>query len=185
MLKVHSIFVHHKGSLYAAVFEEEQGGETLDELRKLIRLWTRDLEYLSVFFKKYERDLREHNKEDRPSKAAKTTRNEAKALFKKLMELAESNDYEEFSRLFKPLDNREEGKASYEHQSLKAYGFEYKSWLRIYAIKHGNTFVITGGAIKLTDTMKERPHTKLELHKLELVKKYLETGDVEFVYLEK
>ena len=33
--------------------------------------------------------------------------------------------------------------------------------------------VITGGAIKLTFTMEERTHTKLELHKLERVRRFL------------
>jgi hypothetical protein len=75
-------------------------------------------------------------------------------------------------------------KARYELQMHKAKGGEYKSWLRIYAIKYGDAFVITGGAIKLTNRMEDRPHTKHELYKLQLVKEYLNLGDVEFVYLD-
>lgn len=50
----------------------------------------------------------------------------------------------------------------------------HSSWLRIYAIRLSEgVYVITGGAIKLTFTMEERTHTKLELHKLERVRRFL------------
>lgn len=40
--------------------------------------------------------------------------------------------------------------------------------MRLYAIRlDPNLYVITGGAIKLTETMNERDHTKNELQKLE------------------
>jgi hypothetical protein len=51
----------------------------------------------------------------------------------------------------------------------KAYGSTYNrkiNWLRVYALKIENTFIITGGAIKLTDGMVARNHTKEELEKL-------------------
>lgn len=48
------------------------------------------------------------------------------------------------------------------------------SWLRLYAIRVApNLFVITGGAIKLTHRMEEREHTRVQLEKLEKVKRYL------------
>ena len=50
--------------------------------------------------------------------------------------------------------------------AFKAYGTNYQSWLRIYAIRIGNVYVITGGAIKLTHLMEERPHTQKEIEKL-------------------
>jgi hypothetical protein len=74
--------------------------------------------------------------------------------------------------LFKPLNNSE-----YRIVQLsknKAYGNRNQSWLRIYAIKVDvNTFVVTGGAIKLTRTMNEREHTSLELIKLTRCRDYL------------
>ncbi|PKP05702.1 MAG: hypothetical protein CVU10_10150 [Bacteroidetes bacterium HGW-Bacteroidetes-5] len=50
----------------------------------------------------------------------------------------------------------------------KGYGKRKKSWLRLYAIELSEEcYVITGGAIKLTRKLKERPHTKKELKKIE------------------
>jgi hypothetical protein len=46
--------------------------------------------------------------------------------------------------------------------------------LRIYAVRIAeNTYVVTGGAIKLTDRMEERPHTKEQLVRLAKVKDWL------------
>lgn len=50
----------------------------------------------------------------------------------------------------------------------------------------GNSFVITGGAIKLTDQMKDRKHTQEEFYKLNMVRDYLQENgkEGEFVYLD-
>jgi hypothetical protein len=51
--------------------------------------------------------------------------------------------------------------------------------LRIYAIKiDSNCYVITGGAIKITETMQGHQDTLLELTKLEKCKQYLKENDV-------
>ena len=56
----------------------------------------------------------------------------------------------------------------------KAYGVYYRSWLRMYALKIcDDMYLITGGAIKLTDRMDERAHTRIELNKLERCKDFL------------
>lgn len=96
--------------------------------------------------------------------------------------MAEDEKGKHLSEFFKPLHNKEAGTA-YDLQQLKAYGNLSNSFLRIYAIRYGNSYVITGGAIKLTDQMKDRKHTKEELYKLDLVRDYLKEGG-EFVYLE-
>ena len=50
----------------------------------------------------------------------------------------------------------------------------HHSWLRIYAIKlDEGTYLVTGGAIKLTHLMAEREHTLNELRKMEMVRNYL------------
>lgn len=55
----------------------------------------------------------------------------------------------------------------------------HPSWLRIYAIKLSQgVYVITGGAIKLTLKMEERNHTKVELAKLENVRRFLLNEDI-------
>lgn len=51
--------------------------------------------------------------------------------------------------------------------SRKAYGLRSRSWLRIYVLKTTDeAYLITGGAIKLTRSMQEREHTRLELVKM-------------------
>lgn len=69
----------------------------------------------------------------------------------------------------------------------KAKGLNKPSWLRIYAIRlDANLFVVSGGAIKLTETMNERAHLIQELRKLELTKAYLldeEQADLEIFEL--
>ena len=50
----------------------------------------------------------------------------------------------------------------------------HDSWLRLYAIRFDrNSYLVTGGAIKLTRTMQEREHTLEELRKLEKVRNFL------------
>lgn len=39
-------------------------------------------------------------------------------------------------------------------------------------------YVVTGGAIKLTATMTERPHTLMELNRLEMVRNYFIDNNV-------
>ncbi|MFA6770318.1 MAG: hypothetical protein WCR71_04010 [Bacteroidales bacterium] len=49
----------------------------------------------------------------------------------------------------------------------RGYGNKTKSWLRLYAIQISKEcYIITGGAIKLTKAMQDRPHTKKELSKV-------------------
>lgn len=55
----------------------------------------------------------------------------------------------------------------------------YESWLRVYAIKVDiGCYVITGGAIKLTEKMYESDDTKEELLKLEKCRNYLKSNGV-------
>jgi len=45
-------------------------------------------------------------------------------------------------------------------EKAKGEAIRHPSWLRIYALKAGeSTYIITGGAIKLTASMQEREHT--------------------------
>ena len=64
-------------------------------------------------------------------------------------------------------------------EKKKAYGKRNKTWLRIYALKAGeDMYIITGGAIKLTDNMGERPHTMRELKKLEICEQFLRSEGI-------
>lgn len=82
--------------------------------------------------------------------------------------------------LFHPLENFRisEMVLGKEKARLKRT-IRHSSWLRIYAIKLSQgVYVITGGAIKLTLKMEERNHTKVELAKLENVRRFLLNEDI-------
>lgn len=52
--------------------------------------------------------------------------------------------------------------------------YRTKPKLRVYAVRFGPyTYLVTGGAIKLTHRMEDRPHTHLQLKKLILVRDWL------------
>ena len=145
--------------------------EEKDEFIRLFELWN-DIEYLEEFFDANINDLQSGfwevtNVED----AIFETYNCANEFEQKLLNHAEESKKDLLSGLedvFKPLhDNRPEGEFLVKSKAKS-------SWLRIYAIRiEANVFVITGGAIKLTQTMGEREHTEKELRKLERSRDFL------------
>lgn len=179
-MKIVSIFEHSKDCLYAVKYDESE----LDALEILQKSWE-DPEELRKFFIQYKKDYEAYYGKARISSIIEKTIEDADTLFETLFELAEDESGKHLSEFFKPLHNTEAGKA-YELQQLKAYGTLSNSFLRVYAIQYGTSYVITGGTIKLTDQMKDRKHTKDELYKLNLVRDYLqEKGEEgEFVYLD-
>lgn len=185
-MEIDNIFAIVKHSLIAVKYSHHH----IDEFERLFDNWT-DVEYLYDFFEEHERDLKQ------PfygtisiEEAVGKTIDAAAELEAKLLELAElgkTDRYEQLQTLFKPLDDRDYYLRIF--QKSKASGSEYKSWLRIYAIRiASNVFVVSGGAIKLTHKMEEREHLRLELRKLEITKQYLEDNDLldktDFEYLE-
>lgn len=180
-MRIISIFECSKDYLYTVKYEDKE----LDALELLQEYWS-DPEELRKFFKQYQKDYEAYYGKARISNIIEKTIEDADLLFETLFELAEDDSGKQLSEFFKPLHNKEAGKA-YELQQLKGYGTVSNSFLRIYAIRYGTSYVITGGAIKLTEKMKDRPHTKTEFFKLNLVRDYLkEFGeDAEFVYLDR
>ena len=77
--------------------------------------------------------------------------------------------------LFKHLENSRLSEMSLGREKARGNGgMKHPSWLRIYAIKlEAGVYLVTGGAIKLTATMADRPHTLAELAKMERVRNYL------------
>lgn len=101
--------------------------------------------------------------------AVSQTRNEARRLERKLLQLA-SGTPDNLDSIFEPLKLEE----PIELTRSKAKGDQPKTWLRVYAIKlESNVYVVTGGAIKLTRRMQDREHTRLELRKFERCKAFL------------
>ena len=98
-----------------------------------------------------------------PEKAAATVRNEANDLNDLLYNLYENSFYGEkpdFDSHFKFLDGKKY-RDVLEYIPMKSYGTNNPSFLRIYAIKlNNNQYVITGGGIKLADSIQDSPDLK-------------------------
>jgi hypothetical protein len=174
-----SIFEKVEDRLFAACFE----GFDRDELDRTLDSW-KDAEWLREFFNRSREDLSKFDLALKVKNAVRQTMEEAEQIYDRLIEFSEKDKLDE---LFKPLDNREMSQRPYEFQKLKAKGERRKSILRLYAVKFRDWYIITGGAIKLTDQMASRPHLKTELRKLDIVKQFLQDeADVEgsFVYLD-
>lgn len=172
---IHSIFELVNESLFSIRFDHEP----TDEFSRLFNSW-QDVEYLEAFFEDHQEDLdlkfwRGISIEDAISKTIR----DARKLEQKLIQIAESGKTskdETLTSFFKPLSNSTTKFSLFEKN--KVTGLEHPSWLRIYAIRlEVNLFVISGGGIKLTQTMNEREHLRQELQKLEIVKNYLQNQD--------
>ena len=163
-------------SLYSVKYEENDE----NELRIIFNQWS-DTEYLEQFFEDNKTDLqREFYNYISIEEAILRTLDEAEKLEDELIRIAkagQTNRYENLQTFFKPLYDNEYPLPK--HQKSKAYGSLFKSWLRLYAIRvEPNVFIITGGAIKLTKTMNDRPHLIKELDKLEKVKRFFEEEEL-------
>jgi len=148
-------------SLLSVQYEDNEDSE----FDILFDKWN-NVEFLYAFFKEHQRDLR---KGSIPQAIEKTLK-DAEQLENKLLDVAEGKI--KLQTIFKPLSNSTYRLKPY--QKSKAYGTVHRSWLRVYAIRiHEDLFVITGGAIKLTQTMQERQHTQEQLDRLRRVRDYL------------
>jgi hypothetical protein len=184
-MEVHRIFEKVTDKLFAVVFDEnvnQESGVATDELERVFSLWA-DISWLWTFFMGYRADLTEREPHMSVKNAVRHTVVEAREFYDELLRLAVSGTEDELMSLFKPLDNREDDAIPYELQMMKAK--RPRSWLRLYALRYGDSYIITGGAIKLTNQM-NRPHLQDELYKLRMVQKFLEQEPNEkaFVYLE-
>ncbi|WP_394774040.1 hypothetical protein [Flavobacterium sp.] len=174
-MKIVPIFVQQnkREGLFSIHLDNEQE----DEVTKCIEQWLLNSEYLNDFFTLHQDDLNSgyYEKVISISEAINYTRIEAEYLFTKLERLAISGTNrgnDNLSTAFMPL--RDLDYIQKPLQQVKSKTKIQKRWLRIYAIKIGpNTFIVTGGAIKLVGTMNERPHLLKEKQKLDDIKYYL------------
>lgn len=165
-MKITTIFALQEFTLYSVAYDNQEM-----EFRRLFNLWINDFEYLFDFFEENQNDL---NSDFYGSisidEAVRRTRKQAIDFRRKFYNLAKNTFTTDvkLQTTFRPLHNSE--------YSLKELLKEKSKidWLRIYAIRISeNTYVISGGAIKLTPTMNTRKHLLLELSKLELTKQFL------------
>ncbi|MDE5612300.1 MAG: hypothetical protein K2I90_09830 [Odoribacter sp.] len=154
------------GRLWAVRFEEQED----NELYLLFDRWS-DVEWLRNFFKENREDLHNFNITDMNTAIADVLE-DAEILEGIIMDISPNADLD---TLFKPLNNSRTMLNFLE--KMKARGNKigrHSSWLRIYAIRlTEGIYIVTGGAIKLTATMQERPHTALELQKIDRVRRFL------------
>lgn len=74
------------------------------------------------------------------------------------------------------------GKYKYmlEYEPMKSYGTESPSLIRLYAVKQGtNTYLVTGGGIKLADTIQNSPGLQDHVIKnIDRVRTYLKANGI-------
>lgn len=128
-------------------------------------------EWLRTFFFQNKRDLNCHFRITNVDQAIYETITEADTLQCLILDLAIDSNLD---LIFKPLEPSRSTDVLLGREKAKSRPRSRLSWLRLYAIKVGEgTYIITGGAIKLTATMQERAHTLKELQKMEKVRNYL------------
>lgn len=132
-------------------------------------------EFLFSFFRNHITDLENGFWGDISiMEAISNTVSDAKRFDKTLSAYCRSPQHE-LQYIFQPLYNHEYRLMALQKSKGKIRG----SWLRLYALRIGrNCFVITGGAIKLTNNM-QRTHLQEELRKLEQTKIFLQSHDIQ------
>ena len=168
-----------KGGLLAVRYIEGD----LDEYERLFENWT-NKEWIRKYLERNETWLasdffKSHTKE------AIVTAIEKEAVFLddffiRVYEEGFGANCSVLQHIFKPLDNREYRLYALQQQKGKATGRRFNTaFLRIYAIRlHENLFIITGGAIKLTQSMSEHPDTLEELNKLKKAVAFLRDNGI-------
>ena len=157
----------HNGRLWAVVYD----GDSQDILTKTFADWL-DTSFLEEFFSRNIKDLETYFHITDLDQAIYDTIADAASLSCLILDIRPDANLD---RVFRPLDNQRFREMLLSKEKAKgkrttAHG----SWLRIYAIKlEKGTYLITGGAIKLTRLMAEREHTLNELKRMEMVRNYL------------
>ena len=131
-----------------------------------------DQDWLKDFFVANSCDLSSYFKITNLNQAIYDTISDAQELECVILDSISSD---KLDSLFKPLENLRASEVLLGKEKAKgARNFRHDSWLRLYAIRfQRNSYLVTGGAIKLTYTMQERSHTLKELERMEEVRNHL------------
>ena len=148
----------------------------VDELTILFRNWNNG-SYLLDFFLSNMEDLRNFFHVHKITDAIKDTVEDAQVLQKYILDFPYT---EHLDGLFHPLSLSDNRVVEMTREKARNWGRDdHASWLRIYAIRvQEDVFVVTGGAIKLTPAMQDRPHTQEELDKLNQCREFLKNNGV-------
>lgn len=164
--------------IFAGLFTVHFDGEEKDAFEQLFENW-QNPEYLFDFFTENEKDLQNGFYNCSLMDAIKLTREEAIEFRDLIIETKDDGSLVDKGNIHELFTELSESEYIFQnHRKQKAYGPVRYSWLRIYAIQVQDCFVITGGAIKLTQRMDERRHTGHELAKLEWVKSELRSQGI-------
>lgn len=153
--------------LWAVMYD----GEDDNILAKTFMNWLNP-DFLHLFFYENSADLSKYFRITNLEQAVFDTMEDAAQLACVIFDLAPDADLD---MLFRPLENYRYSEALLSKEKAKgSVTNSHPSWLRIYAIKiDAGTYLVTGGAIKLTWTLAERSHTIQELNRMEQVRNYL------------
>ena len=128
--------------------------------------------FLEEFFNKNEQDLLEgfyKGTIDNVTDAVSLTIKMAYDFFDQVLDCCESGI--SLDKVFKHLDKIGSKK---DELKFKARNEKECNWLRLYAIKiEDGIYMVTGGAIKLTEKMQDREHTNYEYLKLGYAKDFI------------
>ena len=155
------------GRLWAVRYE----GDADNILAETFDKWN-DPDWLRDFFLANTCDLSTYFKITNLNQAIYDTISDAKDLECVIWDSIASD---KLDSLFQPLENLRASEVLLGKEKARGgRSHRHDSWLRLYAIRfQTNSFLVTGGAIKLTRTMQERKHTLEELNKLENVRNFL------------
>lgn len=155
------------GRLWSVRYE----GASDNALFECFAQWN-DVEWLRDFFSVNKEDLESFFRITDVNKAIYDTIEDSDKLQCLILDLSPDADLE---KLFRPLDNRQTVAMMLDKEKARLKNaIGHPSWLRLYAIRlEKGTYIVTGGAIKLTAAMSEREHTLNELSKMEKVRNFL------------
>jgi hypothetical protein len=156
-MKIVDIFAH---TLFAFQYQ----GEVDNEYDRLMDNWT-DVSFL--------RDYAKQNKVENINQFVKDRLKDAEQIQDLLEEITTNNEPLEY--YFRTLFDNESGAKILSFQKGKIE----KNGIRLYAIKiDENCFVITGGAIKMSQTMQDHPDSNEELKKIHRAKSFLQENTI-------
>ena len=164
--------------IYSIQYDEAEE----NEFDRLFQQWN-DMGYVMQFFDTYQEFLKSPvwQHVSQPEAAARQVLQEAtdlEDLFDELYSNTQNGDEKDFDSHFHYL----EGKYKYELERppMKSYGPNRPSLLRIYAIRmKENTYLITGGGIKLAEKIQDSPDLKDHvLNNIDKVRSYLKKHGV-------
>ena len=146
-------------------------GDEDNILNTVFEQWD-DIMWLREFFKNNLDDLNKYFNIRDIDIAIDITTEDNDILQRKMLDISPDANLDE---LFRPLNNWQTSEVTLNREKANPKTItRHSSWLRIYALKlDDGSYIITGGAIKLTHTMQEREHTLKELLKQEQVRIYL------------